>query len=336
LTQPSRSRHYVTQRPRPAKLVAGAYEAQGTTFRPAADVLASAAREVTSRALTAGTLAFATEAGIVSENALYAAMGAVTVGQYAAVRGTLAVLFAAQRLDGRLPSRMVPRRGWRARLAALFGRVDRSLVGVAFGKGVLPTALALWASAVYVEATGDRQFLQDHQAALARAGAWLENARVDGLPAADGEKPSLLAGVLCYRALRALGELAVPRGEVVEAARHWARAAALRERINTAFWDAGRGHYTEEASTQGRANLLAVAVDLAARGQAQAILAQTDDGFALEAGWGFHALAAVAQGDITRARQANERGECEGTSAAEAGRLLLAMHESRSPEALAR
>jgi hypothetical protein len=337
LNQPHRSRPYVTTRNRPAKAMPIAPgQTLDLALRPTVDVLATAAREVTSRAFTTGVLAFATEDGIISENVLYAAMGAVTVGQYAAVRGTLAVLFGAQREDGRVPSRMGLRRGWRARVAAWFGRPDRALTTVAYGQGLVPTALALWASAVYVEATGDRQFLQDHKSALQRAGAWLEARQVDGLPALAGEPPSLLAGVLCYRALLALGELAVPQGDAVAAARHWARAANLRERVNAAFWDAGLGHYTEAALGKGRANLLAVAVNLAAHGQAQAILAQTDDGFALEAGSGFLALAASAQGDFVRARAAHTRGSSESACPAEAGRLLLALAEAMPTEALAR
>jgi len=135
--------------------------------------------------------------------------------------------------------------------------------------------------------------------------------------------------VLTYRALKAMGELAVPRGEAVEAARYWARAASLRERANARLWEPGRGRYLEAGD--GRANLLAVAYGLAAPGQAQAILAQAADGLGISAGPGYHALAAAAAGDWPQARTQLEADVRLDFTPAEAGRWMAALALAGAP-----
>ena len=285
--------------------------------------LAAAARSTPLPGALDGAVTFAGETALVAEDALYAAMGAVALGQLAAARQTLAALFDAQDEDGRLPSALRPTGGWHARVLTWLGRPDHALVEAEYEGGVVATALAIWLGAEYTEATGDRQFLQEHHAAFERAAAWLERQERGGLPSQDGAAPTMLAGVLVYRALRAMGEMAMPRGEAIAAARYWARAASLRERVNAAFWDAGRGCYREDGP--GQANMLAVATGLAARGQALAILAAADDGLAVTAAPGFHALAAAREGEAPRARQAIEQ-DLRGTlDAATAGRLGLAL-----------
>lgn len=315
--QPSRTRQFVT----PARPVR-----PRAVFPPAAEAPLNAQAARLTEALNAGMarargprlvnapLTFMNEGVLVAEEALYAALGAAAAGQLEAVRGTLTALFAFQRADGCLPSRLRPATGWRAKLAVWLGQQEAEALTVAcYAGGVVATAMTLWLGAAYAEVTGDRQFLQDHKAACERALAWLATQERDGLVADE-----LYANVLYFRALRAMGEMAVPRGEAIDAARYWARAAALRERVNTRFWEAGRGRYAQDAD--GRANLLAAAFGLAAPGQSQAILAQTDDGFGLSAA-GFLAYGAASLGDVSRARQALETAPA---NAAEAGRCWLA------------
>lgn len=299
MTQPRRTRQFLPARPRPGRaVVTGPELPVDPLVAPLADLLAAATTSVR----VAGSLdvlpLVGTQAGFDATEGLYAALGAVALGQYATVRATLAVLFAFQRADGRLPGALAPRRGLRAWLAERLGQGDDTLAEAHYTSGLVPTALALWLGAAYVEVTGDRQFLQESRAGFERALAWLEAQRSDGLPACEGA-PTLLEGVLVYRALRAMGEMAMPRGEAVEAARYWARAASLRERVNAHFWDAGRGHYVE---TAGPGNLLAAAFGLAARGQALATLDRADDGLGLEAG-----LLALALGALQARPQARER-----------------------------
>jgi hypothetical protein len=266
-----------------------------------------------------------TDGVFVAEQAIYAALGAVAAGQLEAVRGTLTTLFTFQRPDGCLPSELRPATGLRARLAVWLGQHEAEALTVAdYAGGLVATAMTLWLGAAYVELTGDRQFLQDHKAACERALAWLAAQERDGLVADE-----LYANVLFFRALRAMGEMAVPRGEAIDAARYWARAAALRERVNTRFWEAGRGHYAEDGD--GRANLLAAAFGLAAPGQSQALMAQTDDGFGLSAA-GFLAYAAACLDDNARARQALEAAPA---NAAEAGCCWLAFAQLNTPARIA-
>jgi hypothetical protein len=288
------------------------------------ELLAAAARPVATAALAEPVTAFAGAEAFDAVAALDAATGAAACGPLDAVRGTLELLFAHQRADGALPARLAPARGLKARLAGWLGRPDAGVLAEAHHEGLAPAAMAIHAASAYVEATGDRQFLQDHDAGLARALAYVE--------ATAGE--NLLDAVLAYRALKAMGELAVPRGEAVAAARFWARAASLRERANQRLWEPGRGRFAEPGD--GRANLLAVAYGLAAPGQAQAILARAEDGLGLTAGPGYHALAAAHAGDWPRARKLLEQDHRLDFTPAEAGRWMAALAALNLPSARAR
>ena len=71
--------------------------------------------------------AFASEDGILAPRALWLALGAVSNHQPAAARGTLEALFAFQREDGQLPTRLAPPGGLRAKVARACGLAPGAL-----------------------------------------------------------------------------------------------------------------------------------------------------------------------------------------------------------------
>src|SRR4051794_13502312 len=102
--QPLRSRPVPAQRARP--VFAPPEAALARPMQAVTELLAAAVRPTTTTAIAEPVLAFAGPDGLDALAALDAATGAASCGPLEAVRGTLELLLAAQRADGRLPSRL--------------------------------------------------------------------------------------------------------------------------------------------------------------------------------------------------------------------------------------
>lgn len=247
-----------------------------------------------------------------ARDASFAAMGALERGQYQVVHDSLDALLSKQREDGLVPRRigrgsnawamiMAPIQALLELKAPEGSHFDTVEFKSGLGRATVDAnALVIWLAAEYVAKSGDRAFLERHHGHLERALNWLNARSHNGLlvqgPYEDWKDltkrsgPVLYTNVLYCQATKSLGDLAQTRGDAASAARHWAAAAALKQRINETFWDEAAGSYRDMPELElfsGDGNFLAIYTGLADRPRALSILDRADA--TLRTSWGWYA-----------------------------------------------
>ncbi|MBE7474545.1 MAG: hypothetical protein HS114_35895 [Anaerolineales bacterium] len=224
----------------------------------------------------------------------FASFGLVELNEFQAVRESLEVFLINQRPTGQFPVKVHSTSVVDRYLHSLFKReqptdapIRPKYITAHNTISLDGNALLVIASLNYIARSGDEAFARTHWPALKRAIAWLEAYALedDGLlhqaPFTDWadsiarEGRVLYTNVIYWKALADLAAAAPHFGEPGDPAFFAAKAAHLKQAINTHFWREELGYYVtshifDNLSSSG--NLLAIAWGLTTPAQAHAIL----------------------------------------------------------------
>lgn len=232
-----------------------------------------------------------------TRDACFAAFGALAKGHLSAVKGSLETVLELQFPDGLVPRRVGRGSTFEGSLRGglgisrpkprVFDTADR--IG---GLGGLPldsNLLVLIQSAAYVDASGDRAFLEKQRPALERALGFLRSKIERGIlvqtPYSDWKdmtnrgRAVMYNQALYYGALKAMAHLHALSGDEKGERDLLREAEAFRSKVQERFWNPQRGFFVEserfsQFSPDG--NVLAVLFGLATDEQRAGIFAEVD------------------------------------------------------------
>jgi glycogen debranching enzyme len=225
----------------------------------------------------------------------FATYGLLALEEYEVVKDTLASFFLYQSSDGSLPVKLQSLSVLSRFLHSVFDR-EQSIHPILTPKYLsghgTPSldgqALLIIATANYLEASGDLEFIHLYWDVLRRAIRWLENfntrsqgellyqqAYADWADSIDRRGHGLYTNVVYWKALQSMAQLAGEIGYPEDSDRYNQLAKRTSASINTLLWRPGLGYYASTGTLDhlsSAGNLLAAAWKLANPDQANSIL----------------------------------------------------------------